>query len=80
LYWGFFAVYGENHTEYTNTVHTSQETHYISAMEPNRLMLSGETVAVYGERERERGGRGREKRKVGGVVRDYRFGGGVIET
>jgi hypothetical protein len=29
--------------------HTSQETHYVSATEPNRLMLFGETVAVYCE-------------------------------
>jgi hypothetical protein len=28
---------------------TSQETHYISATKPNRLMLFGETVAVYCE-------------------------------
>jgi hypothetical protein len=33
------AVYCENHTEHTDTVHTSQETHYVSATEPNRLML-----------------------------------------
>jgi hypothetical protein len=32
-----------------NTVHTSQETHYVSATEPNRLILFGETVAVYCE-------------------------------
>jgi hypothetical protein len=43
------AVYCENHTEYTDTVRTSQETHYVSATEPNRLILSGETVAVYCE-------------------------------
>jgi hypothetical protein len=43
------AVYCENHTERTDTVRTSQETHYISATEPNRLMLFGETVAVYCE-------------------------------
>jgi hypothetical protein len=43
------AVYCENHTEHTDTVRTSQETHYISATEPNRLMLCGETVAVYCE-------------------------------
>jgi thioredoxin-related protein len=43
------AVYCENHTEHTDTVRTSQETHYISATEPNRLMLFGETVAVYCE-------------------------------
>jgi hypothetical protein len=35
--------------DYTNTVCTSQETHYVSATEPNRLMLFGETVAVYCE-------------------------------
>jgi hypothetical protein len=33
---------------YTDTVHTSQETHYISATGPNRLMLSGESL-VYCE-------------------------------
>jgi translation initiation factor IF-1 len=49
------TVYCENHTEHTDTlcgqnaVCTSQETHYISATEPNRLMLFGETVAVYCE-------------------------------
>jgi hypothetical protein len=32
-----------------NTVRTSQETHYISATKPNRLMLFRETVAVYCE-------------------------------
>jgi hypothetical protein len=35
--------------EHTDTVRTSQETHYASATEPNRLMLFGETVAVYCE-------------------------------
>jgi hypothetical protein len=34
---------------YEDSVRTSQETHYISATEPNRLMLLGETVAVYCE-------------------------------
>jgi hypothetical protein len=34
---------------YTNPVRTSQETHCISATEPNRLMLFRETVAVYCE-------------------------------
>jgi translation initiation factor IF-1 len=57
------AVYCENHTEHTNTlcgqnaafwcvkdsVRTSQETHYFSTTKPNRLMLFGETVAVYCE-------------------------------
>jgi hypothetical protein len=32
---------------YTNPVRTSQETHYVSATETNRLMLFRETVAVY---------------------------------
>jgi hypothetical protein len=43
------AVYCENHTEHTYTVRTSQETHYTSATELNRLMLFRETVAVYCE-------------------------------
>jgi hypothetical protein len=50
------AVYCENHTEHINTlcvgrmqssVRASQETHYVSATKPNRLMLFRETVAVY---------------------------------
>jgi hypothetical protein len=43
--WG--ALSKSNHTEHTDTVRTSQETHHVSATEPNRLMLFGETVAVY---------------------------------
>jgi hypothetical protein len=43
------ALYCENHTEHTDTVHTSQETYYVSGTEPNQLMLFGETVAVYCE-------------------------------
>jgi hypothetical protein len=45
------AVYCENHAKHTDTrtVRTSQETHYVSAIEPNQLMLLGETVAVYCE-------------------------------
>jgi uncharacterized protein (DUF1499 family) len=43
------AVDFENHTEHTNTVRTSQETHYVSTTETNRLMAFGETVAVYFE-------------------------------
>jgi thioredoxin-related protein len=43
------VVYCENHTEHTDTVRTSQETHYVSATETNRLMLFWETVAVYCE-------------------------------
>jgi hypothetical protein len=45
------AVYCNNHTEhiYTNSVRTSQETHYVSATEPNRLMLFRGIVAVYCE-------------------------------
>jgi hypothetical protein len=34
---------------YKNSVRTSQETHCVSATETNRLMLFGETVAVYCE-------------------------------
>jgi hypothetical protein len=34
---------------YKNPVRTSQETHYVSATKPNRLMLFGETDAVYCE-------------------------------
>jgi hypothetical protein len=34
---------------YINPIHTSQETHDVSATMPNRLMLFGETVAVYCE-------------------------------
>jgi hypothetical protein len=32
-----------------NLVRTSQETHYVSATKPDRLLLFGETVAVYCE-------------------------------
>jgi hypothetical protein len=34
---------------YKNPVRTSQETHYLSATKPNRIMLFRETVAVYCE-------------------------------
>jgi hypothetical protein len=50
------AVYCENHTEHTDTVRTSQETHYVPATEPNRLMLFRETVAVYCENHMEHTG------------------------
>jgi hypothetical protein len=53
------TVYCEKHTEhintlcgqnadfiYKNTVRTSQETHYVSATETNRLIPFRETVAV----------------------------------
>jgi hypothetical protein len=43
------AVYCESHTEHTNSVRTSQETHYVSATKPNPLMLFRETIAVYCE-------------------------------
>jgi hypothetical protein len=36
------AVYCENHKEHTDTVRTSQETHYVSATKSNRLLLFGE--------------------------------------
>jgi hypothetical protein len=34
---------------YKSSVSTSQETRYVSATKPNRLMLFVETVAVYSE-------------------------------
>jgi hypothetical protein len=34
---------------FINPVRTSQETHHVSTTKPNRLMLFGETVAVYCE-------------------------------
>jgi hypothetical protein len=34
---------------YKNPVRTSQETDHVSTTKPNRLMLFGETVAVYCE-------------------------------
>jgi hypothetical protein len=34
---------------YKNSVRTSQETHHVSTTKPSRLMLFGETVAVYCE-------------------------------
>jgi hypothetical protein len=43
------AVYFENHTEHTDTVCTSQETHNVPAIGTNWLMLFGETVSVYCE-------------------------------
>jgi broad-specificity NMP kinase len=56
------AVYRESHMEhkytvwaecrdfiYKNSVRTSQETHYVSTTEPNRLMLFREIIAVYCE-------------------------------
>jgi hypothetical protein len=46
LYGETVAVCCENRTEHTDTVRTSQETRYVSAAKPNRLMLCGETVAV----------------------------------
>jgi hypothetical protein len=37
---------GSKKKKYTNAVRTSQETHYVSATKPNRLMLFRETAAV----------------------------------
>jgi hypothetical protein len=34
-------------SKFMNLVHTSQETDYVSATKPNRLMLFRETVSVY---------------------------------
>jgi hypothetical protein len=60
LFREIIAVYCENHTEhintlcgqnavYINSVRVSQETHYVSATKPNRLMLFREIIAVYCE-------------------------------
>jgi hypothetical protein len=71
---------------YKNSVRTSQETHYVSATETNRLMLFSETVAVYCENHTEhtnvfcarsrhdfpRGGRGRGG---GGSARKFVYAG-----
>jgi hypothetical protein len=38
---------------YNNPVRTLQETHYVTATKPNRLMLFRETVAVYCENQME---------------------------
>jgi hypothetical protein len=47
------AVYCESHKEHSDPVRTSQETHYVSATKPTRLMLFRETVAVYCENHKE---------------------------
>jgi hypothetical protein len=41
------------HYIYKNSVRTSQESHYVSATETNRLMLFKETIVVYCENHRE---------------------------
>jgi hypothetical protein len=40
------SVTGVLYLLYVDDVRTSQEAYYLSATEPNRLMLCGETVAV----------------------------------
>jgi hypothetical protein len=40
-------VYYEIHTEHTDTVRTSQDTHCIFATKSNRLLLFSEMIAVY---------------------------------
>jgi hypothetical protein len=42
-------VYCENHTEHTNPIRTSRETHYVCATETSRLKLFKGTLAVYRE-------------------------------
>jgi hypothetical protein len=39
----------ETEFDLNNAVRTSQETHYVSATKPNRLMLFREIIAVYCE-------------------------------
>jgi hypothetical protein len=50
---GFRFVYTEHDVRlnnvYTNSVRTLQETHYVSATMPSRLILFGKTVAGYCE-------------------------------
>jgi hypothetical protein len=41
--------YPHTHTVFTDSVRTSEETHYVPATETNRLMLFTETIAVYCE-------------------------------
>jgi hypothetical protein len=40
------AVYCENHTEHTDTVRTSQEAHYVSATEPNGLIMGKQSLFI----------------------------------
>jgi hypothetical protein len=47
------ALTPEIRVSHINLVCTSQETHYVSATRPNRLMLFGVTVAVYSEKNTE---------------------------
>jgi hypothetical protein len=47
LFGGTVAVFCENHSEHTDTVRTSQETHYISATETNWLMLFVEKQSLF---------------------------------
>jgi hypothetical protein len=48
-YKGHQIIVHNHAVHHKNSVRTSQETHYVSATNPNRLMLFGETVAVYCE-------------------------------
>jgi hypothetical protein len=58
------------------SVHTSEEKHYVSTTKPSRLMLFGETIAVYCENHTEhintRCGQ-RERDRSGKVVKDTTF-------
>jgi hypothetical protein len=49
--WSSWPVAGPSGCKlmYINSIRISQETHYVSATKPNRLMLFTETVAVYCE-------------------------------
>jgi hypothetical protein len=48
-YCGLCSLFTVRTIRNTDTVRTSQGTHYVSTTEPNRLILFGETVAVYCE-------------------------------
>jgi hypothetical protein len=58
-----------------NSVRTPQETHFVSTTKPNRLMLFGETVAVYCENHTENTntlcGLNAEYVKAGGTYSDH---------
>jgi hypothetical protein len=60
---------------YKHSVRTSQETHYVSITKPNRLMLFGETVAVYYENHTEHTdalcGQNAEYVKAGGTYSNH---------
>jgi hypothetical protein len=53
--------------QYKKSVRTSQETYYVSATKPNRLMLLNERVSVYYERHMKQTNKQTNKRPVGRI-------------